>query len=160
MLRGENMNACKVGFLGHREMYDSLAKERILTRVIEELASSNDSVEFLVGRSGDFDELAAIVVRTLRREMGGAGMFLTLVLPYVVANIECYEKYYDDIVIPEEVAFIHPKQAYVRRNEWIVEHSDILIVNVERNSGGAYRAMRYAERLGKKIINISSIKEQ
>ena len=154
------MNTYKVGFFGHREMYDLFKKEKLLTRIVEELVEANDVVEFFVGRSGDFDEIAASVVKSAKRRKGENGIFLTLVLPYASAKIEHYEKYYDDIIIPEELAFVHPKQSYLRRNEWIVERVDALIVNVEKSQGGAYRAMQYAERLGKKIINLSDFSEK
>ena len=36
----------------------------------------------------------------------------------------------------------------------MVEQSDLVIVNVERNKGGAFTAMKYAEKQHKKIINL------
>ena len=75
-------------------------------------------------------------------------------LPYHVADIEYYHKYYDSIIIPECVSGVYPKSAITARNRWIVEESELVIVNVERNNGGAYTAMKYAEKLNKKIINL------
>ena len=155
------MNIYTIGFFGHRIMYDLLEKEKRLVNVVSEIiflkSSRECTINFLVGRSGDFDELAASIVKRIKKEKGYDEVFLTLVLPYLVSDIEYYEKYYDDIIIPREVEGSHPKQAYKRRNEWIVEHSDLLIVNVENDFGGAYKAMKYAERKGKKIINIAQI---
>ena len=39
----------------------------------------------------------------------------------------------------------------------MIEKSDLVIVYVERQSGGAYAAMRYAEKLNKQIINLYDI---
>ena len=75
-------------------------------------------------------------------------------LPYAVTALEFYEKYYDSIIIPETVYGAHPKAAITLKNRWMIEQSDLVIVYVERNSGGAYKAMKYAEKLNKKLINL------
>ena len=75
---------------------------------------------------------------------------ITLVLPYPIADIEYYEKYYDSIIIPECLHGSHPKSAITLKNRWMIEQSNLVIVYVERNIGGAYNAMKYAEKLNKK----------
>jgi nucleoside 2-deoxyribosyltransferase len=42
-----------------------------------------------------------------------------------------------------------------KRNQWMVERADLVIVNVERTEGGAAAAMRYAERLHIPVINLA-----
>lgn len=79
---------------------------------------------------------------------------ITLVLPYMVADLEYYEKYYDSIIIPESVYGVHPKSAITLKNRWMIEQSDLVIVYVARKKGGAYTAMKYAEKLNKNVINI------
>jgi hypothetical protein len=39
----------------------------------------------------------------------------------------------------------------------MLEQSDLVIVNVEHSKGGAYTAMKYAEKNNKKIINLCDI---
>ena len=91
----------------------------------------------------------------MRKESGEENSEIILVLPYTVANIEYYEKYYDDIIIPDRVYSAHPKSAIILRNRWMIESSDLVVVYVEHKTGGAYTAMKYAEKLNKRIINIS-----
>ena len=79
---------------------------------------------------------------------------MTLVLPYKVRDIAYFEKYYDDVIIYEGEERIHPKAAITRRNEWMIENCDLLVCFVEHNKGGAYKAMRHAEKLGIKTINL------
>ena len=67
---------------------------------------------------------------------------------------EYYEKYYDSILIPECLYGAHPKSAITLRNRWMVERSDLVIVYVERNKGGAYAAMTHAKKLNKEIVNL------
>ncbi len=38
----------------------------------------------------------------------------------------------------------------------MIEQSELIIVHVERDKGGAYEAMKYAKKLNKKIINLYS----
>ena len=72
-------------------------------------------------------------------------------------SAEYYEKYYDNILIPESIDGAHPKLAITLKNRWMVEQSDLVIVNVEDNKGGAYMAMKYAEKINRKIVNICDI---
>ena len=71
-----------------------------------------------------------------------------------VRDVEYYEEYYDNVMIPDSVARAHPKRAIETRNRWMAEQADLFVCFVERE-GGAYRAMKYAEKLGKKIINLA-----
>ena len=79
---------------------------------------------------------------------------MTLVLPYAVADLEYYKRYYDYIFIPDSVEGVHPKSAIILRNRWMVEQSDLVIFNVMHKNGGAFAAMKYAKALNKKIINL------
>ena len=66
-----------------------------------------------------------------------------------------YEKYYDSIVIPDTLYKIHPKSIITFRNRWMIERSDLIITYVNHRSGGAYTAMKYAEKLNKRVINLT-----
>ena len=148
------MQIYTVCFFGHRELYDLKAIEEKLTPVIKELIKTKPYVAFLIGRNGEFDEYAASVIKSVCKREGRENSDLTLVLPYNVSDIEYYQKYYDGVIIPECVIGAHPKSAIGLRNRWMAEQSELVIVNVERQSGGAYKAMKYAESMNKKIINL------
>ena len=81
---------------------------------------------------------------------------MNLVLPYTVANLEYYEKYYDGIIIPETVYGAHPKIAITLKNRWMVEQSELVITYVTRKKGGAYAALKYAQKRNKKIVNLGN----
>lgn len=49
----------------------------------------------------------------------------------------------------------HPKGAITKRNRWMVEQADLLVCYVEQDEGGAYAALKYAKKLGKKTINLA-----
>ena len=148
------MNVFTVSLFGHRWIEDLRKLEKNIKPIIKELLENNTYVNFLIGRNGDFDEYAASVIKTVRKDMGMENSEITLVLPYTVANIEYYEKYYDFIVIPEIVYGSHPKFSITARNRWMVENSQLVVAYVERKKGGAYEAVKYAEKTGVKIINL------
>ena len=148
------MKIYTVSFFGHRKLYDVRKTDGQLSPLLKELIKTKPYVAFLIGRQGEFDEYAASVIKRVQKEVGSDNNDLTLVIPYGVADIEYYENYYDNVIIPEIVDGVHPKLAITLKNRWMVEQSDLVIVNVEHRKGGAYTAMKYAERINKKIINL------
>ena len=146
------MELYKIALFGHRYIENLNEIEERLCSVLTEMIEQKEFVEFYIGRNGEFDEYAASVVKRVQKRRGKEKSALILVLPYQVKDIIYYRDYYDEIVIP--VGKVHPKRAIANRNEWMVENADLVIVAVERNEGGSYRAMKYAESLGKKIVNL------
>ena len=59
------------------------------------------------------------------------------------------------MILPECIERMHPKAAIVKRNQWMIEQADLVILYAERKEGGAYTAQKYAEGLEKKIINLA-----
>ncbi len=148
-----------VSLFGHRiiENYNAVeGKLYELLRIIMQRESRE--LEFLVGRNGDFDLMAASVIRKLKKETGNENIFLILVLPYETAelrnNTDSFESYYDSIEICEASADCNFKHAIVARNRDMIDRSDMVVVYVENKSGGAYQSLKYAEKNQKRIINL------
>lgn len=146
------MNIFTVSLFGHRKIDNLIRLEDQLTSLIRKLIQTNSYVAFLIGRNGEFDEYAASVIKHVQKAVGKESSDISLVLPYEVAKLEYYKKYYDNIIIPESVSGAHPKFAITLKNRWMIEQSDLVIAYVEHSHGGAYTAMKYAEKLSKKII--------
>lgn len=148
-----------VSLFGHRIIDDYQTVEQKLYELLRIIMSRGDrEVEFLVGRNGDFDLISTSVIRRLKKEMNTDSVFLTLVLPYETAelrnNAEAFENYYDSIEISEASADRNFKYAIVARNRDMVDRSDMVVVYVKNQSGGAYQSLRYAEKNEKRIINL------
>ncbi len=146
-----------VSLFGHRSVEDYLTVESKLYELLRIVMQNNNrELEFLVGRNGDFDLMAASVIRKLKKETGNDNIYLTLVLPYETAelknNTEAFESYYDSIEISE--ATRNYKYAIVARNKDMIERADLVVVYVRHESGGAYQALKYAEKSEKRIINL------
>lgn len=74
---------------------------------------------------------------------------------YFLHTEDCLEQFYDEIWYPEELYEVHHKAAITKRNEWFVEHSDLLVAYVERDSGGAADCLKKAEKAEIAIKNIA-----
>ena len=151
------LNVYTVAFFGHRHVGNPFAIEQKLQKEIRELLSEKEYVEFLMGRNGEFDIMAAAAVRTAKREYRDDNSSLVLVLPYRTAEYKNNEKsflnYYDEVEICEEASSAHFKSAITIRNLKLSERADCVLCYIERKSGGAYAAVKHANELGKRIIN-------
>ena len=150
------MNEYKVAIIGHRDL-DYKNYKIAETKLIQLLRTLTDDncIEVYLGKNGDFDNLAASVIKRMKKEAGDEMIYMTLVLPYQVRDIEFYERSYDRVLIPDSLHGVHPKSAITKRNFWMIEECDLFVCFVTESGGGANRALKYAEKLGKRIVNLS-----
>lgn len=149
----------RVSFIGHRQVERFWDVEKQVDKIVRELIRSKEFVEFYVGRNGEFDIMVASVIKGAQRDLGKANNTLILVVPYQIANLEDMEKFYDEVWYPDELYGVHYKSAITKRNEWFVDHSDLLVAYVIRDSGGAYECMKKAQQKGVLIQQIKGGEE-
>ena len=150
------MKIYRVSFIGHRQIIGQPHLQDRLEATVRDLLRNNEYVEFYMGRNGDFDLLAASAVKAAQKALDYKNSTLALVLPYSVKDVEYHEKYYDEICLPLDPK-IHPKSAITKRNQWLVDNSDLLIAYVEPDrNGGAQATLNYAKKQGVKIVNLFS----
>lgn len=145
-----------VSFFGHRRIEPFFELEKQVIRLIREILDSNDYVEFLVGRNGEFDQLVSSSIRLVKRDGSGEKCSHTLVLPYESAefqkNRQAFYKYYDEVELFSEFGKTHFKTAIQKRNREMVDRSDLVVFYLERRSGGAYQIYQYANKQGKRLL--------
>lgn len=155
------LNIYTVSFFGHRYIDNPFSIERDLEKLIVDLIQNKEYVEFLVGRDGDFDQLVSSTVLRCKKMYRDDNSALIWVMPYVTAeyrnNEEAYHDYYDEIEVCAESAGKHFKSAFQTRNRSMVDRSDLVVFCVERNSGGAYQTLSYAQRKNANIINLHNV---
>ena len=138
---------------GHRNVFENI-EDKVYAAVMN--AANQDCEVFYTGAMGEFDSLFLSAVRKTKKVY--PNIKLICVKPYFTNDIntdrDYYAALYDDIIIPDELAGIHPKAAIKARNRWMIDNSDIVLIYTVRNYGGAYEAKRYAERKGKVIFFI------
>mgnify|MGYP005760100509 CR=1 FL=1 len=140
---------------GHRDFRAHRRLDDTLYPYLKELLRTKPFLEIYMGRDGEFDRYAASVLKRVQDAMGKENSELNLVLPYMKKDIEDFEKYYDRVIIP---IIAHPKMAITMRNEWMVENADLVLCYIERKTGGAYTAMKYAIEHEKEIVNLAENK--
>lgn len=160
---------------GHRILLMDI--EKPLREVLERLVTERGVTVFYTGGMGEFDELFARTVRSMKRT--DPRLRLVLVMPYLTRRLAIgsaldgardggqiaratqdrigktwYEEHYDEILIPTELDGVHPKAAIGLRNRWMADCSDIVIAALHRDFGGAAESVRYAEKAGKEVVRI------
>ena len=149
-----------IALFGHRDIDDLLRVEEAFLSCVEELFASHPCINFLIGRNGDFDEYIASAIKRIQKKPGAERVRLILVLPYPLAPLIYYEAYYDEIIIPEELARIHPKARITKRNQWMIRNADLVLVCLEKAQGGTADAVRYALRCQKPVQYIQKNGEE
>lgn len=153
------MTSCT--FAGHKEVYQLKIDEEI-ENAIDNLLQTDSEIIFYTGGMGDFDNKCASAVRAAKRKYPDKKIRLALVLPYMSNRLntdkDYYQYYYDEIIIPAELAGVHYKAAITMRNRWLVDRVDCVIAYVYRDYGGALETVKYAQKQGKPIINLTKQK--
>ena len=138
---------------GHRNVFENISEK--LNSAVRTAADQGCKL-FYTGAMGRFDEMFSSEVRALKKDY--PNIKLICVMPYMTKEINTQGEYlytlYDDIIIPTELADVHYKSAITKRNQWMIQKSDLVIAYTNRNYGGAYNAKRYAQRLKKEIITL------
>ena len=101
---------------------------------------------FYLGGYGVFDGLSASALRKQKKTY--PHIELILVLAYL--NREIDASHYDDTTYPP-LEKVPPRYAIVKRNEWMVCESDVVISGVTHSWGGAAKTLEFAQRK-KKVI--------
>ena len=130
-----------------------------LEKVTTDMLRQKEYVEFYVGRNGEYDVLVASAIKRAQKAFGHHNSSLILVQPYSTRDDVYYEAFYDEIWYPIE-AKTHPKAAITKRNQWLIDHADLLIAYVEdHRMGGAMTALKYAQKAGIEIVNLADPNE-
>lgn len=138
-----------VTFCGQRSLCFSRKTEYRFERVITELAEKGAS-RFLLGGYGDFDVFAAQKVYGLKKFF--PHICMVLVIPYLGRKRlgDCYDE-----IICIETEPMSPRKLIKKRNEYMIENSDVLVTYSEDDFGDEAWMIRYAEDLNKQVINLA-----
>lgn len=142
-----------VAFAGHRSELNCLGIEEKLCQTIEDLIQKDYTI-FYDGNYGAFDKKCVDAVLKLKHKY--PHIKLIRILTYYHHYKEKYDlpSCYDGSILPE-IEEVHYKQKIIKRNEWIVDHCDILVCHIEETyKSGAYRTLQYAQKQNKPIIYI------
>ncbi len=150
----------EIVFFGHRKIFnETKVRQRLLDCVEKHILDG--AKRFKIGTHGEFDKLALSVCCELRNKYKDIKItvvftslsFLTKQDEYAVAD------YYKDLKVETMVYPIEEeyfKNQIIKCNRMIVDDCDLVIcyVDMKEYRSGAKRAVNYAKRQGKPIINL------
>lgn len=130
-------------FIGHREVSDSLLP--ILDAEVERHITEYGVTDFVVGRYGHFDSMAARCVKAAKKRQ--PEVTLTLLLPYhPYDQLVPTPPDYDGTFYPPGMEIVPKRAAIVRANRYMVDHSDYLIAYAWHPASNARDLLEYAQQ--------------
>ena len=147
-----------VAFFGHSTVTNFTDTKDLLYKAVKNVITDEEKVTFYLGGYGDFDNIAARAGRELKSER--KGIEVVFVTPYLTPSQQKKiremedSRLYDSSIYPP-LENVPPRLAIIKRNEWMAENADVILAYVKHSHGGAFRALTYAQRKGKKIINLA-----
>ena len=135
-----------VTFCGHSKLYKTDIFSKWLDVILPSLIEGGAGT-FYLGGYGAFDGLAAAAVKKQKKTY--PHIELILVLAYLDRDIDT--SYYDDSTYPP-LERVPRRYAILRRNEWMVSASDVVVSGVTHSWGGAARTLEFAQRKNKVVL--------
>ena len=147
-----------IAFFGHRHLWGRNIRERLKKEIESNLC---DELCCLVGTHGEFDNLVLSVCREIRKSYP----LLKITVVFTSLNVlkkkqgELYstaDMYRDVKTIIYDIEEEHFKKQIEVSNRKMVDDSDIIICYVDKanKKSGAKKAINYAMRTGRQVINI------
>lgn len=138
---------------GHHDAPDSVAAG--LNAMLEYLIEEEQIDKILVGNQGRFDFLA---FRVLTEAVIQKFVWVDyrVVLAYLPSVRPLDPLYHPaETIYPEGLERVPPRFAISRRNRWMVDQSDIVLVYCRYSTGGTASIVEYAKKKQKKIFYLN-----
>lgn len=137
--------------------------KRFENKLIDAIFSLPDEgcFTFYSGAAMGFDIIAAECVLLLKRARPEDGIRLICAIPFPGQASkyppEWLERYKAVLAAADEVVTVcdrYSRDCYQRRNEYMADHSDIVITWFDGQPGGTRNTLRYAQGKGLRIVNL------
>lgn len=144
-------------FFGHKDT-SSIIREP-LTVLIRELINKRNVNQFYVGNQGKFDSLVYQVLKEIKKDY--SQIQYCIVLAYMpLRNNNLYKDFYECTIYPDGLEKTPAKFAILKRNEWMVKKSDIVVSYVTDKASNSYKFVEYAIKHNKEVINIADLVQE
>ncbi len=143
-------------FFGHSTLLVDLREplENLITELVEKRGVSC----FYVGDSGAFDAVVRQALESVKRKKQGIRCEVVLSrLPTADAIKDTDEPI--PTLFPECMGSVPPRFAIDRRNRWMLQQADIVVVYVTTPFGGAAKFKQLSEKAGREVINLADLIE-
>lgn len=141
-------------FIGHRDAPESIY-DRLL-QAVERHISEYDVTDFVVGRYGNFDYLAARAV--IEAKQHHSDVSLTLLMPYYRADANPLPDGFDGSLFPDCLETVPKRAVILRANQHMIRHCDYLITYNKNRVGNTRKLVAEARKNGLiYIVNIAEV---
>ena len=130
-------------FIGHRDAPESIY-ERLLS-VVERHISEYGVTDFVVGRYGSFDRLAARAVMEAKQHH--PDVTLTLLMPYYRTDAEPLPDGFDGSLFPDGLETVPKRAVILRANLYMIHHCDYLIAYDAGHIGNTRKLVADARKI-------------
>lgn len=155
------MRTITVAFFGHLQIKNHKVVRERLENALSVFFCMKNSVIFLVGKSSDFDQLAAEVLVRVKERYGSKNNSNVLVLPFETMwqsqQPEEVGRDGDGAELDGNPYTERRKPSAQMRNYEIVDHADVIFSWITSKTGSAQQIVKYAERNGKIVINLAEL---
>ena len=138
------MRSCT--FIGHRNCSEKDVPD--LEKIIKSLIVDKAVENFYVGYNGGFD---SCVINTLRKLKSVYNIRINIVITRLNVKTKLDS---NETVFPEELTRVPQKFRINKRNEYMINKSDVVISYIRRKWGGAYKTYQYALKKDKIVIEV------
>ena len=154
----KNFRCCFTGHRPNKLVYSEDEIKSLLEKAIEK-AISYGYVTFITGMAQGTDIWAAEIV--IEKKKSNPALHLICAVPYPEfekRKSEYEEKRYKNIIENADYTKVicerYFKACYQRRNEFMVDHSNLVIAVWNGMASGTKNTIDYAKRKGVKVVNI------
>lgn len=143
-------------FIGHRDARESIYNRMLAA--VERHISEYGVTDFVVGKYGNFDRLAARAVIEAKRHH--ADVTLTLLMPYYRIDADPLPDGFDGSLFPEGLETVPKLAAILRANQYMIHHCDYLIAYDADRIGNTRKLVTDARKIESlHIENVALIPE-
>ena len=146
-----------ITFCGHSNFsFDNTVKEKLRELLLQEIRK-NPACKFYLGGYGDFDSLCLSILKELKTDFPNIELlFITPYLDNNYSKLDTAKLYYDGIIYPP-LENVPRRFCISKRNEWMVNEADFVIVFVKYSWGGAAKTLEYAKRKKVDFFNLAEL---
>ncbi|AEO93337.1 GTP-binding domain [Bacillus phage G] len=160
----------KIGNYGENEEEFQLVYNW-LDQTIEKMIQRFDYVRFISGGAQGVDLWAAEIILEKKKLHTNKNIKLTMAIPYKGFGErwpdEVKQQFYKLVSLADETIYVHKGSFdavgnYILqvRNEWMVNHSDLIIAVWDGSNGGTRNCFKYAESRKKRILRFNPFKKE
>lgn len=134
-------------FFGHGDTPLSVKPQ--VENLIRTLIEKHGVNLFYVGNHGNFDKIVTQVLKELQTEYS---IEYYIILAYMPTKGSLYKG--DNTLYPDGLENVPPKYAIIKRNEWMINNSDIVVTYVRHDFGSAAKFKATAVKKNKQVFEL------